>query len=197
MTMNFPQDEALQREIAMMASGKLYPACNNQLLLDRLLATNELLREYNDLRPSQEAQRQELLWRLLGRRGERCKIIQPLFCDYGFHIEVGEDFFANTNLCILDEAPVTFGDHVFIGPNCSFYTACHPLDVAQRNEGLEYSLPIKVGNNVWFGGNVTVVPGVTIGDDCVIGAGSVVTRDIPAGVVAAGNPCRVLRSVPK
>ncbi len=193
--MKTAHDEALQREIEKMASGEMYAACGNKLLLDRLLETNELLRDYNDLRPAQEDARQELLWQLLGGRGERCKIIPPLFCDYGFHIKVGEDFFANTNLCILDEAPVTFGDHVFIGPNCSFYTACHPLDVKRRNQGMEYSLPITVGNNVWFGGNVTVVPGVTIGDDCVIGAGSVVTHDIPAGVLAAGNPCRVLRSL--
>lgn len=193
--MDMTHDEALEREIALMASGEMYAASGNKLLLDRLMETSELLRDYNDLRPSQENERQELLWQLLGRRGERCKIIAPFFCDYGFHIEVGEDFFANTNLCILDEARVTFGDHVFIGPNCSFYTACHPLDVARRNQGLEYSLPVKVGNNVWFGGNVTVVPGVTIGDDCVIGAGSVVTRDIPAGSLAAGNPCKVIRSL--
>ncbi|MBR1725154.1 MAG: hypothetical protein IJ724_00635 [Muribaculaceae bacterium] len=94
---------------------------------------------------------------------------------------------------ILDEARVTFGDNVFIAPNCAFYTAGHPLDVAQRNAGLEYSLPIRVGNNVWIGGNMCVMPGVTIGDNTVIGAGSVVVHDIPAGVLAAGNPCRVIR----
>ena len=108
---------------------------------------------------------------------------------------MGENFFANFNLVILDEARVTFGDNVFIAPNCAFYTAGHPLDVAQRNAGLEYSLPIRVGNNVWIGGNVCVMPGVTIGDNTVIGAGSVVVHDIPAGVLAAGNPCRVIRQL--
>ena len=119
----------------------------------------------------------------------------PFYCDYGFNIEVGEDFFANTNMVILDEARVTFGDHVFIGPNCSFYTPCHPIDAESRNAGKQWSLPIKVGNNVWLGGNVTVCPGVTIGDGTVIGAGSVVTHDIPAGVLAAGNPCRVIKTI--
>ena len=93
---------------------------------------------------------------------------------------------------LFRSAKVIFGDNVFIGPNCSFYTACHPLDVAQRNEGLEYAKPINIGNNVWFGGNVTVLPGVTIGDNAVIGAGSVVCKDIPANVVAVGNPCKTV-----
>lgn len=101
----------------------------------------------------------------------------------------------NFNCVILDGARVTFGDNVFVAPGCGFYTAGHPLDAEQRNKGLEYARPIKVGSNVWIGGNVCVLPGVTIGDNCVIGAGSVVTRDIPSGVVAAGNPCRVIRKI--
>ena len=96
---------------------------------------------------------------------------------------------------ILDEAKVTFGDNVFIGPNCSFYTAGHPVEIELRNQGLEYALPIHVGNNVWFGGNVTVVPGVNIGNNVTVGAGSVVTKDIPDNVVAAGNPCKVIRKL--
>lgn len=193
--MNYPShlSKAVLQEIEKMAGGQLYDAASNKLLLDLLMETRKVLRRFNDLPPEQEEARLALLRQLLGGCGERCKIIQPFFCDYGFHITVGEDFFANTNMCILDEAPVTFGNHVFVGPNCSFYTACHPLDVEHRNMGLEYSRPITVGDNVWFGGNVTVVPGVTIGNDCVIGAGSVVTHDIPAGMVAAGNPCRVIR----
>lgn len=99
------------------------------------------------------------------------------------------------NCVILDGAPVTFGDNVFIAPNCGFYTAGHPLDVQQRNQGLEYAKPIHVGNNVWIGAHVSVLPGVTIGDNCVIGAGSVVTKDIPANSLAVGNPCRVIRSI--
>lgn len=182
-----------QQELEKMMSGDLYDATNNTTLLDLLTQTQEMCHDYNQLRPSQSAERDALMRRILGKTGERFKIISPFFCDYGFNIEVGENFFANTNLVILDEARVTFGDNVFIAPNCAFYTAGHPLDVAQRNAGLEYSLPIRVGNNVWIGGNVCVMPGVTIGDNTVIGAGSVVVHDIPAGVLAAGNPCHVIR----
>ncbi len=123
-------------------------------------------------------------------------MIEPSFyCDYGYNIEIGENFYSNHNLVILDGGKVAFGDNVFIAPNCGFYTAGHPLDVKQRNRGLEYAYPIKVGNNVWIGGNVSVMPGVTIGDNTVIGGGSVVTKNIPSGVVAVGNPCRVLREI--
>lgn len=132
---------------------------------------------------------------LLGKTGKRFKINQPFYCDYGFNIEIGEDFFANFNLVILDEAKVKIGDHVYIAPNCGLYTAGHPLDVDRRNAGMEYSLPITVGNNVWMGAGVHVMPGVTIGDNTVIGAGSIVVHDIPAGVLAVGNPCRPVRKI--
>ncbi|MCQ2290100.1 MAG: sugar O-acetyltransferase, partial [Muribaculaceae bacterium] len=177
-----------QREIEKMMSGELYDATRNDALLDILNEVQNMCYDYNQLRPTQAKERTELMRTILGRTGKRFKIISPFICDYGFNIEIGENFFSNSNMVILDEAKVTFGDNVFIGPNCSFYTAGHPLDVERRNAGLEYSWPIKVGNNVWFGGGVTVVPGVTIGDDVVIGAGSVVTHDIPSGVLAAGNP---------
>ena len=108
---------------------------------------------------------------------------------------MGKNFYANHNLVILDGAKVTFGDNIFIAPNCGFYTAGHPVDAAERNKGLEYARPITVGDNVWFGAHVCVLPGVTIGDNCVIGAGSVVTRDIPSDSVAVGNPCRVIRKI--
>ena len=110
-------------------------------------------------------------------------------------IEVGDNFYVNHNCVILDGAKVTFGDNVFIAPNCGFYTAGHPIDYEQRNQGLEYAYPITVGSNVWIGGNCVILPGVTIGDNCVIGAGSVVNRDIPSGSIAVGNPCRVLRKI--
>ena len=116
-------------------------------------------------------------------------------CDFGYNIEVGENFYANHGCVILDCAKVTFGDNVFIAPNCGFYTAGHPIDSKRRNAGLEYAHPITVGNNVWFGGGVQVMPGVTIGNNVVIGSGSVVTKDIPDNVVAAGNPCKVLRAI--
>ena len=111
------------------------------------------------------------------------------------NIEIGENFYANVNCVMLDGAKITFGDNVFIAPNCGFYTAGHPLDVTQRNQGLEYAYPITVGNNVWIGAQVCVLPGVSIGDNSVIGAGSVVTKSIPANSVAVGNPCRVIRKL--
>ena len=122
--------------------------------------------------------------------------IEPNFyCDYGFNIFLGKNFYSNHNLVILDANRVEFGDNVFVGPNCGFYTSGHPLDYEIRNKGLEYAKPIKVGNNVWIGGNVCVMPGVTIGDNVVIGAGSVVTKDIPSNVVAVGNPCKTLKEI--
>lgn len=187
--------ESQLRELEKMMCGEPYEASDNTELLDILQETQELCRDYNNIRPSHQDEKDTLIKRILGKTGERLKVIQPFFCDYGFNIEVGEDFFANTNMVILDEAKVTFGNHVFIGPNCSFYTPCHPIDVESRNAGKQWSLPITVGDNVWLGGNVTVCPGVSIGNDSVIGAGSVVTHNIPSGVLAAGNPCKVIRVI--
>lgn len=182
-------------EVKKMMTGKLYNANFSEPLIELLNACHDKCRDYNELRSTDVAERDKAIKNLLGRTGKRCIVIQPFFCDFGFNIEVGENFFANTNLLILDEGKVTFGDNVFIAPNCSFYTAGHPIDSELRNQGLEYSLPITVGSDVWICGNVTVVPGVTIGSNTVIGAGSVVTHDIPSGVVAAGNPCRVIRPI--
>jgi len=136
-----------------------------------------------------------ILHQLLGKIKGNIVITAPFYCDYGINISVGENFYTNHNVTILDAAEVSFGDNVFIAPDCVFSTAGHPLDAAQRNQGLEIALPITVGNNVWIGTHVSVLPGVTIGNNVVIGAGSVVNRDIPDGVVAAGNPCRVIRKI--
>lgn len=174
--------------------GMLYQADNAEVLKELYYCENECF-EINQIPPSRREERMERLQRLFGKAGKSMFIVAPFFCDYGYNIEVGDNFFANTNCVILDEAKVTFGDNVFIAPNCSFYTAGHPLNVEQRNKKIEYALPIHVGNNVWIGGNVTVVPGVTIGDNTTIGAGSVVTHDIPSGVLAAGNPCRVIKKI--
>ncbi|MDR3766446.1 MAG: sugar O-acetyltransferase [Butyricicoccus sp.] len=173
--------------------GLLYDANYDPEIVQARLACQDRCHTYNMLRPSQIDERKELLRRLLGKTGERFWIEQPFWCDYGTQITLGEDFYANHNLQIIDAAKVTFGDHVFIAPNCGFYTAGHPLNPPQRNQGLEYAKPITVGNNVWIGAHVVVLPGVTIGDNTVIGAGSVVCRDIPSGVVAVGNPCKVVR----
>lgn len=183
----------METEKMKAKAGKLYDANYDEELLKEREVCADLTYELNRLRPSQVHERKELLRRILGKTKKDFIIISPFFCDYGYNIEVGENFFMNMNCVILDGAKVTFGDNVFIAPNCGFYSAGHPLDVEQRNQGLEYAYPITVGNNVWIGAHVSVLPGVTIGDNTVIGAGSVVTKDIPANVLAVGNPCRVVR----
>lgn len=176
-------------------AGKLYDANYDPELLAERAACAELLYDYHQLRPSQEAERRSLLRRLFGRVGENATVVPPFHCDYGYNIEVGENFFLNAGCVILDGAKVSFGDNVFVAPHCGFYTAGHPLDVARRNQGLEYARPITIGDNVWIGAEVCVLPGVSIGEGSVIGAGSVVTKDIPAHVLAFGNPCRVIRQL--
>lgn len=182
-------------EKGKMLAGMIYDANYDETLIEERLKCKELCRDYNDLRPRQTAEREELLHKILGKIKDRILIEQPFYCDYGYNISVGSNFYANFNLVILDEAPVSFGDNVFIAPNCGFYTAGHPIDADERNKGLEYAKPITVGDNVWIGAHVTVLPGVTIGNNCVIGAGSVVTHDIPANSVAVGNPCRVIKTI--
>lgn len=180
-----------------MLRGMIYDANYDAQLIEERLNCKELCRDYNDLRPKETEARRTLLNRILGQVDGDILIEQPFYCDYGYNIRVGKNFYANFNLVILDEALVSFGDNVFIAPNCGFYTAGHPIDAEERNKGLEYAHPITVGNNVWFGAHVCVLPGVTIGDNCVIGAGSVVTKDIPSNSVAVGNPCKVIRKVDK
>lgn len=175
--------------------GALYDANYDPDLMKERIACKELCFEYNNLRPSMIQQREELIGRLLGKVGKNCWIEPSFVCDYGYNIEVGDNFYMNTGCVILDGAKVIFGDNVFIAPQCGFYTAGHPLDHQRRNLGLEYALPITVGNNVWIGAHVCVLPGVTIGDGAVIAAGSTVTHDIPAYVLAAGTPCRVIREI--
>lgn len=171
-----------------MISGVLYNPNSEELFNDRIRAKN-LCREYNNtLQPA-------LIKELFGKTEERFQIEPSFFCDYGYNIEIGENFYSNHNLVILDCAKVIFGENVFIGPNCGFYTAEHPIQAEERNKGLEFAYPITVGNNVWIGGGVTVISGVTIGDNVVIGAGSVVIKDIPSNVVAVGNPCRVIKNL--
>ena len=175
------------------AAGMLYDANYDEELANERMNCKELCYEYNSLRPSQTKEREELIKRIVGKTKGSFLIEPSFWCDYGFNIELGENFYSNHGLVILDGARVSFGDNCFIAPQCGFYTAGHALDVEQRNAGLEIALPITVGNNVWIGGGVCVLPGVTIGDNTIIGAGSVVNRDIPSGVVAAGNPCKVIK----
>ncbi len=178
-----------------MLAGEIYDANNDINLINERIKAKDLCYEYNNLRPSQIKEREEIMRKILGKVEGDFLIEQPFICDYGYNIEIGKNFYSNHNLIILDANKVEFGNNVFIGPNCGFYTAGHPLDYKTRNKGLEYAKPIKVGNNVWFGGNVTVLPGVEIGDNSVIGAGSIVTKDIQKNSVAVGNPCKVIKKI--
>ena len=175
--------------------GLLYDANYDEELLNERIKCKEKCQKYNSLNQSETEKRKELLKEIIGKTKEQFLIEPNFYCDYGYNIEIGENFYSYHNLVILDAAKVAFGDNVFIGPNCGFYTAGHPLNAIQRNQGLEYAKPISVGNDVWIGGNVTVLPGVNIGSNVVIGAGSVVTKDIPANVVAVGNPCKILKKI--
>ncbi len=178
-----------------MREGLLYDANYDEELIAERTRCKDLCFAYNQLKPSIVSEQEKIIRQLFGKVGKRFYITAPFWCDYGYNIEIGENFYTNHNCIILDGAKVVFGDNVFISPNCTFSTAGHPLDIEQRNRGLEYAYPITVGDNVWFGASVTVLPGVSIGSNTVIGAGSVVNRDIPDGVVAVGNPCRVLREI--
>ena len=178
-----------------MLRGEIYNANYDEKLEKERYIAKDICFEFNNLKPSDREKQIECLNKILGKTGKNFIIEQPFMCDYGYNIEIGENFYSNHNLIILDAGKVKFGDNVFIAPNCSFYTAGHPLDVEKRNEGLEYAKPIEIGDNVWIGGNVVVLPGVTIGSNTVIGAGSIVTKDIPSNVVAVGNPCKVIKKL--
>lgn len=180
-----------------MLAGQVYSAIDKELQQE-LWEVKEIIHRYNSLKPSQAGERLSILKGLLGHvADDEILVNQPFFCDYGKQISVGRRFFANFNFTVLDEAPVTIGDDCFIGPGVSIYTACHSTDPAERNSRMEWAEPVTVGNNVWIGGGAVILPGVTIGDNVTIGAGSVVTHDIPSNVVAAGNPCKVIRSLEK
>lgn len=182
-------------EKAKMLAGELYDANYNKDLIEDRNTIKDKCFEYNNIKPSDIENRKKIMQTILGKTKENFLIEQPFICDYGYNIEIGENFYSNHNLIILDANKVKFGDNVFIAPNCGFYTSGHPLDYETRNKGLEYAKPITVGNNVWIGGNVVVLPGVTIEDNVVIGAGSVVNKDIPSNCVAVGNPCRVIKQI--
>lgn len=177
-----------------MVSGLLYCADLDGLPEEREECRRKLY-ALNMIRPEERDRIPELVKGLFGKTGKELWLEPPFHCDYGYNIEVGEQFYANFNLTILDVAKVHIGDNCFIAPNVAIYTAGHPIHPEARNSMYEYGIPITIGDNVWLGGNVVILPGVTIGDNAVIGAGSVVTKDIPASVIAAGNPCRVIRPI--
>lgn len=177
-----------------MKNGILYTDVGEGLEDDRKRC-QELLYDYNHTRPSEETKRKELLKKLLGDIGEHIWIESPFHAAYGTNVHIGDYFYANFNLVIVDDIDVYIGDHVMIAPNVTITPTGHPVDPTLRRPGTQFSIPVRIGNDAWIGSNAVILPGVTIGNNSVIGAGSVVTHDIPENVVAVGNPCRVLREI--
>lgn len=193
-TGNFKETEpVLETEKEKMLSGRLY-RCDAELQ-EEMAAARKLTNAYNQTVSGDEDKRQQILQSLFQRVGQGVYVEPPFHCDYGSNISVGDYFYANFDCIMLDVARINIGDHVFLGPRVNIYTAGHPIYAPIRNECLEYGKEVAIGDDVWIGGNVTINPGVHIGSNVVIGSGSVVTADIPDGVVAAGNPCRVIRRI--
>lgn len=175
--------------------GLLYDANYDEELLAERRRCKELCFQFNQLSPLKELEQKEIIGKLFGKTKENFCVTAPFYCDYGYNIEIGENFYSNHNLVILDGAKVEIGDNVFIAPNCCITTAGHPINIDERNRGLEYAYPIKIGNNVWIGAGANILPGVTIGDNVTIGAGSVVNKSIPANSIVVGNPCKVIKTI--
>lgn len=178
-----------------MLNGELYMLGDDEELLREFARARRLTRIFNTMTEEQMEERTAVIRELFKSVGQNCHIEQTLHCDYGIHISVGDNFFANYDCILVDVCPITIGNNVFFGPRVSIFTAGHPVDAGVRNEMLEFGKPVTIGNDVWIGGNTVINPGVTIGDNVVIGSGAVVTKDIPSGVVAVGNPCRVKREI--
>lgn len=175
-------------------AGILYQPGDPELVADRDVTVAKLY-NYNHLHPLEREARQEAIRGILGKVGENCIVEQPLFCTYGYNTTLGENCFLNVNCRLMDSGKITIGNNVFIAPDVRLITEEHAMDVKQRLEGLEYTHPVTIGDNVWICTGVCVLPGVTIGENSVIGAGSVVTKDIPANSLAVGNPCKVIRKL--
>ena len=178
-----------------MQKGMWYDANFDKELLAERIEADGLCYEFNHTHPKEAEKRAEILDKLLPNKGENVSILVPFIADYGKNCFIGEGTFINYGAYLMDGAPITIGKSCFIGPNCGMYTATHPLLAEERNRGLEKAKPITIGDNVWLGGDVTILPGVTIGEGSVIGAKSLVNKDIPPNVVAVGNPCRVIRAI--
>lgn len=179
-----------------MLAGIDYYSQDEELTVE-INRTKDLIWEYNNIRPTNIEDRKKIIKSIIPDIGENFLINQPFRCDFGSNIKIGNNFFSNFNLTILDEATVTIGDNCFIGPNVSIYTAIHPIDPIKRNQQRQTAQPVTIGNNVWICGSVTIIPGVTIGNNVTIGAGSVVTRNIPDDCVALGNPCVPIKYIKK
>ena len=172
-----------------------YDANYDKELLALRLTAEDLCFELNNTRPKDVEKREAILRELIPELGENCVILSPFVTDYGCYCRIGHDTFINHNAYLMDGCGITIGSHCFIGPNCGMYTAVHATLAEERNKGLEKALPITIGDNCWIRADVTILPGVTIGSNTIIGAKSVVTKDIPDNVIAVGNPCRVLRPI--
>lgn len=172
-----------------MKNGQTYLGTEEELVRERDSA-KDLCFEFNNIKPSFRKERQDIINKLFGKVGENAWIESPFNCDYGYNISVGNNFYANHNCIILDPASVTIGNNVLLGPNVGIYTPGHPFNVEERIKGHEYAKPVTIGDNVWIGADVSIIGGVTIGENTVIGAGSVVTKDIPSGVLAVRKSCK-------
>ena len=186
------EEEKSEKE--KMIAGKPFKAFDLELYKERA-AARVMVEDFNRLRSANSPERKALIIKLFGKTSKNFLIESPFTCDYGYQISIGKNFYANTNLTILDAAPVKIGNNVLIGPNVGIYTVNHPIHFKDRNLQLEIAKPIEIGNNVWIGGHIVINSGVTIGDNSIIGSGSVVTKSIPSNVVAAGNPCKVIRKI--
>lgn len=168
---------------------------SDESVISEQLETKKAVKEYNAVMPFDMKKGMDCIARTGIKHKENIYFEPPFHCEYGNHIEVGENFYANVNCIMLDVGKITIGDNVLFGPNVSIYTAGHPIHPESRNSDYEYGIPVTIGSNVWIGGSCVILPGVSIGNNVVIGAGSVVTKDIPDNVCAAGNPCRVIREI--
>ena len=184
-----------KEERRRMMEGKLYLPTGEELLADQAVCL-ERLYEYNHTRPSQNEEREALLKEMFAEIGEGVYLEPPFHANWaGHHVHMGKNVYANFNLTLVDDGEIYIGDYTMIGPNVTIATAGHPVLPELRQEAYQFNIPVHIGKNVWIGAGVIILPGVTVGDNTVIGAGSVVTKDIPSDVVAVGNPCRVLRPI--
>lgn len=177
-----------------MLNGEYYISWDEELTAERDKA-KDILFEFNNMKPSLREERDKVIRGLFGKVGKNCWVESPFNCDYGYNITVGDNFYTNTNCCILDCAKVTIGDNVWIGPNVGIYTPEHAFDSEERTKGYEHALPVEIGDNTWICGGVSITGGVKIGKNVVIGAGSVVVKDVPDNVLVAGNPAKIIREI--
>jgi len=170
-------------------------SCDDKALLKEQLTCLDLLYDFNHTRPTEIKRRQEILHQFLAEIGDDCYIEPPLHANWGKHTHLGDNVYANFNLTLVDDTHIYIGDYVQIGHNVTIATAGHPIEPQRRKKSIQFNIPVHIGDNVWIGANSVILPGVTIGENSVIGAGSIVNKDIPNDVVAVGNPCRVLRPI--